>query len=222
VDEIIKSEKSQWQMVPSQWALNDSAKTAMKKAGDMIKRSRAASSFSRIPLKCKGERCVFRGTCTVEDLGLEVRDIEGQVCPLEAAEIINRFGDYLTEFNIDPENKEQSTMLGFVKELVDCDIMSIRAESRLQDEGHFLEDRCVGISQDGEPIFNREISKNYEFKARIDKRRSEILQLLNATPKDKAGSKITIQMDPSTYATSLLKKAKMLSEAMEVEGNPID
>ena len=53
------------------------------------------------------------------------------------------------------------------------------------------------------------------------KRKDAILQLLNATRKDKAGSKVVIDMDPSSYASQLLEKKRQLDD-LRNDDNVID
>jgi hypothetical protein len=52
-------------------------------------------------------------------------------------------------------------------------------------------------------------------------RRNAALQLLNSTPKDKAKKDGTIIIDPSTYASQILKKYKQ-QQKKEQEGEIID
>lgn len=204
--------------VPLQWQVTKVNADAIRKVNLILTSVRGASKYSRLPLRCRGEKCHYRDSCYIESLGIKLEDIEGQMCPIESAEIVTRFNDYLTEFDVDPEDREQTTLTGLIKELVDCDILIMRAEAAIQADGHFLEDRVVGISADGAPIKNKEISKNFEFKAKIEERKNKVLQLLNATPKDKAGSKVTITMDPASYASDLMAKLEEEERSQIIEG----
>ena len=114
------------------------------------------------------------------------------------------------------------SLIGLVKELIDYEVQIRRADHKMASQGDFLEDIVVGISDNGHPIVNKEIAKPIDYKERAIKKKHEILQLLNSTPKDKAGSKININVDPSTYAANLLQRAKEYmnaDEIIEVEPN---
>jgi hypothetical protein len=52
----------------------------------------------------------------------------------------------------------------------------------------------------------------------MQKRKDTVLSLLNATRKDKAGSKLSIEMDPSTYAATLMQRKKELDELKKANG----
>jgi hypothetical protein len=70
---------------------------------------------------------------------------------------------------------------------------------------------------------NKEIAKPIDYKERALKKKHEILQLLNSTPKDKASlNKFGANVDPSTYAANLIQKAKELGEVIDIEPVPVE
>ena len=79
--------------------------------------------------------------------------------------------------------------VGLVKDLIDCEIMIERANQLIAENGGMIKDVVVGISEDGTPLYRPEIHKALEIKERYGKRKDNILQLLNSTPKDKAKTK---------------------------------
>jgi hypothetical protein len=109
-----------------------------------------------------------------------------------------------------------------VKEIVDIDIMLERASRRMASEGDFVEMVVVGMDPEGNPLRRPEIRKSVDFKERMSKRKDTLLSLLNSTRKDKAGSKVTIDMDPSTYAATLLARKKELDAAKANDGIIVD
>jgi hypothetical protein len=110
-------------------------------------------------------------------------------------------------------------MLGLIKELIDYEIQIRRADHKMASQGDFLEDIVVGVTERGHPIVNKEIAKPIDYKERAVKKKHEILQLLNSTPKDKAANtkKVEVSMDPSTYAAQLLAKAKDLDDVKIID-----
>jgi hypothetical protein len=99
-----------------------------------------------------------------------------------------------------------------------------RAGRKMAQEADFIEMVCVGIDADGNAITRPEIRKSVDFKERMQKRKDTLLSLMNATRKDKAGNKVTIDMDPSSYAAYLISRKAEIdrSNAIEVEVEPVD
>jgi hypothetical protein len=197
--------------LPPEWKMNTIGWEALNHAQVSARDVGTKSVYGGIPVVCKGKACAYVDTCPMDVFGIEVDDLKGNRCPVEISEMMELLNKYLIQFNVDIDDPEQIVTVSLIKELVDSDIMLRRADHKIAVEADYLEDRCVAVDpESGKPIYNKEISKNVEFKDRVSKRRHEILQLLNATPKDKAGSKLTVNMDPSTYATQLLAKAREL------------
>ena len=196
---------------PVQWNFNNVAVEAVQKMSSALGSSGKHGIVASIPIICRGDKCPFLETCTMSTLKIDVNDLIGQRCPIEISILMKRFEEYVDYFEIDLENVDQ-VVIGLIKELIDYEIQIERADNAMAKQGDFLENVVVGISADGKPIMNREIAKPVEYKERAIKKKHDILQLLNSTPKDKAGQKLNITMDPSTYAAQLLSKAKELED----------
>lgn len=197
----------------AQWGFSDIGMQALEKMQDSIKKG-SHGITSTIPILCKGEQCPYKDTCPMNNMGIDIETLKGQRCPVEVSKIMNKFDSYVSYFEINPDDVDQ-VVLGLIKELIDYEIQIERADRVMAKEADFLEEVIIGVSPDGREFSNREISKPIEYKERAIKKKHEILQLLNSTPKDKAGQKLQIHMDPSTYASQLLERARELQE-MEV------
>jgi hypothetical protein len=197
---------------PAEWKINREGLEAIEKASESVHKTGGHGIISGIPIICRGDKCPYIDSCPMETLGTKISDIVGQRCPVEISKIMKLFTEYVEQFNIDVDLPENRVVLGLIKELVDYEIQIERADKIMAKDGHFLEDVVVGIDSNGRPIKNKEISKPVDYKERALKKKHEILQLLNSTPKDKAGQKVNIVMDPSTYAAQLVAKAKELQE----------
>lgn len=202
--------------LPSQWRMNEKGMEALKIAKAM--NSTQTGMYANIPIVCNGKRCPFIKTCGIESAGMNVEEIKGQRCPLEIADITKKFQWYVNHLGVEPDNIVD---LGMVKELVDIDMMLERANKRMAAEGDFVEMVVVGVDENGTPLTKPELRKSVEFKERTQKRKDTLLQLLNSTRKDKAGSKIQLEMDPSTYAATLMEKKKQL-DALRNDDTIID
>jgi hypothetical protein len=171
--------------------------------------------YSEIPIVCKGRGCPYYSVCSIKDNeDIDLDQITGSRCPMEIAEMSSLYRAYTEEFDIHELNKNMS-LHGLVKDLIDVDLQINRANKIIAQEAKFLEDILM-FDKAGNEIETRAISKPIEYKERLVKRRNEILQLLNSTPKDKAGSKLTIVRDPSTYYAEVFEKYKN-RDVIEVE-----
>ena len=195
--------------LPPEWRMTNSGLNAVRASQTSISTIGTHGIYAGIPIICKGRQCPFIDTCAMEALHIDVQTLSGQRCPIEIAEIMDLYSKYSYQFGIE-EDCEDMALVGLVKELVDYEIQIRRADHKMASQGDFLEDIVVGIADNGSPIINKEIAKPIDYKERAIKRKHEILQLLNSTPKDKAGSKLNINVDPSTYAAQLIAKAKSM------------
>jgi len=209
--------------LPPEWKMANVGLNALRTAQTAITNIGVHGIYAGIPIMCKGRQCPFIDTCAMEALHIDVSTLAEarQRCPIEIAEIMSLYGKYTQQFGID-STCEDMVMMGLVKELIDYDIQIRRADHKMASQADFLEDIVVGVSDNGHPIVNKEIAKPVEYKERALRKKHEILQLLNSTPKDKAGTKLNINMDPSTYAASLLSKARELGLVIDIASDAIE
>lgn len=182
--------------LPRAWNLSPKGREAINTAVAMSKTKHGL--YASIPMLCKAEACPYASVCPLVDMG---QAPEGERCPLEIAMILNRYEDYSKEFGIDDRNIVD---MGLVKDLIDYDIQLFRAENKIAIQGDFVEDIVVTITEGGEAITNPKLSQATEYKDKIMNKRFKILELMNSTRKDKAGDKLTLSLDPSSYAAQLM------------------
>lgn len=196
--------------LPPNWKISHKGKKAIEMAQAMI--STRHGLYASIPLVCKGNDCPHISTC-----GLDLYDMspEGERCPLEIAKMDQLYKKYANELEIDEESQIDLSLL---KELIDVEITIDRADSLLAQEGSFIQDVTVSVTENGHRVTRPEIHKAAEIKDKLSKRKQEVMKNLNATRKDKAKEK-KIEYDPATYASELIKKGK---EKMKEEQNTID
>ena len=171
----------------------------------------AHGMYSDVPIRCQGSSCPYYNSCTLAS-EIDLTTINGDPCPIEVAEIIALYNAYYKEFRIDIN--DNMSLEGLLHELIDKDIQIRRADKYISIEADFLED-VITYDKFGNEITTRVISQPIEYKERLMKRRGDLLQLLHATPKDKAGMMLTIN-DPSSYAASIIRKYKDI-EVIEIE-----
>lgn len=184
---------------PSAWKLSDAGIAAIKHGVAMNKTKHGM--YASIPMLCRGKECAYAEVCPMLQQGF---DPTGERCPLEISLILTRFEDYKEEFNV---LEDDFVDMSLIKDLIDYDVQLMRAENKMAMDGDFTEENVVGIDDStGDPIVQKKISNAAEYKDRVIAKRHKVLELMNSTRKDKAGSKLTIQMDPSSYAADLMRQ----------------
>lgn len=198
--------------LPDTWGTSDKIKKAITKS---IGRQRVKHGlYASIPMVCRGEGCVYKDTCP---LFITNEHPEGERCPIEISHILTKFQSYTTELDIDQDNVIDMTL---VKDLIDLDVQIARADNKLAIDGDFIQMVTMAITEDGDEIQNPAIHKAVEYKDRLLKKRHDVLQLLHSTRKDKAGDKLTIQLDPSTYASQLMAQAAQMQDRKIIDIDP--
>lgn len=191
--------------LPAEWKLSEAGMTAVQIAHAMA--STKHGLYASIPMLCKAEGCPYAEVCPLVEMG---RAPKAERCPIEIARILKKYDDYTDELQIDPVNGSIID-LTLVKDLIDLDIQITRADNKLAIDGDFIQEQVVGISEaTGEAITTPAIHKAIDYKERLLKKRHDVLQLLHSTRKDKAGDKLTISMDPSSYAAKLMEQANKM------------
>lgn len=182
--------------LPKAWRISDKGMQAIKTAVGMAQTKHGL--YAAIPMLCKAEACPYASVCPLAEMGEAPK---GERCPLEIAMILKRYEEYSMEFNIDENNVVD---MGLVKDLIDYDIQMFRAENKIAVQGDFVEDVVITVTEGGEAITAPQLSKATEYKDKIMTKRLKILELMNSTRKDKAGDKLQISLDPSSYASQLM------------------
>jgi len=184
--------------LPSSWKISEKGIEAIKFGVAMNKTKHGM--YASIPMLCKGEECQYASVCPILDQGY---DPTGERCPLEISLIMTRYEDYKEEFGA---SDDDFVDMSLIKDLIDYDVQLMRAENKMAIDGDFVEDVVVTVTENGDEITNKQLSKATEYKEKITNKRHKVLELMNSTRKDKSGAKVQVSMDPSSYAASLLKE----------------
>lgn len=168
---------------------------------------------AKVPLMCGGEEvCPFADACPfVEIYREDERPVVpvGRQCPIEKEMIAYWVAKYMDEFEVDPENQSEVSL---ITEMAELDIYDYRATLLLSEPGNanMMQEIVVGVNADGNPIYNEDIHKAFELKERVKRRKTAILESLVGTRKEKykrdAALKKRSEDDPSKQAASLKKK----------------
>lgn len=193
--------------LPAAWGSSDRMKKALQSS--LIAGGVKHGLFAAIPMVCRGaDRCAYADTCA---LAMQQMEPEGERCPIEISHILTKYKAYTQELSIDEENIVDMTL---VKDLVDLDVQIARADNKLAIDGDFIQMVTVTITEEGDEIQNPAIHKAVEYKDKLLKKRHDVLQLLHSTRKDKAGDKLTVTLDPSSYAAQLMVQAQQMKNGV--------
>lgn len=194
--------------LPSAWGSSQRLMKAVEKSIPQLKMKHGM--YAAIPIVCRGHECPYAKTCPLLREGLAPT---GERCPIEISMILTKFEDYCSEFDIDQQNVVDMSM---VKDLIDVEIQINRADNILAIDGSFMQEIVVAVSENGDEIVNPQIHKASDYKDRLLKRKHDILHLMNSTRKDKAGDKLTVQLDPSSYASKLMAQVAEMNHGRKV------
>lgn len=207
---MLKEQKTQEDLlktVPSTWKMSSKGLDAVKKSVALY--NTEFGLYASIPMICKGDECIYATMFPHLHEGLSE---SGERCPVEVAFILSKYDAYTKELEIE---KEDAVDMSILRDIIDYDIQIMRAENKMANDGDFVKDVIVSVNENGAPIMQEQITKAAEYKDKIQTKRNKSLEMLNSTRKDKAGTKLSVVMDPSTYAKSLLAANQNVS----IEGN---
>lgn len=195
-------------LVPPMWNMSADGVKAVQKIKERNDKSGVMRYYSSLPMKCRGKhKCIYKESCYLESMDLENQIDE--VCPIEVELILSYLQKYVEEFQIENINdSKNTTLIGLLKDLIDMELQIERANKRLMEDGDYLEDRVIAVSEGGDKITNKEINQHVNYKLKMQEKKAQILDLLHATPKNKAKQQESRTFDPSTYAKEILAKAK--------------
>lgn len=213
INEVVASQSElitpNQESISNTWGLSETSNKALKLAQEIHNTKHGL--YAAIPMVCKENDCPYASVCPILKMGLTTY---GERCTLEISLITKKYQNYMDELKID---EEDSVDLSLLKDLIDYDVQILRAENKMAVDGDFVKDQVIGVDENGDPIVQEQISNAANYKDKIQMRRNKTLELLNSTRKDKAGTKINVTMDPSSYATELLKKAEARKEVFNTE-----
>jgi len=172
-----------------------------------------------LPIICLGCECPNKHICPLDKGGIAPL---GNECPIERISMIEWRHQYIKSLGIDINDKIQSEM---VDELVEIDIFNkfrfpaILSKSLVG----FQEDVNTYSDKTGSLIQSRkEVSKAFEAKMAMARRREIILKELLATPMQKVKHKINKAHDLATDIMDLTAKAEVTIETIDNEKNTTD
>lgn len=213
MSEIEKSNKSNFMkqfeslrpdlFFPESWTEDEK-----EKAVDLIRPQKTRTAmFSSIPMNCEAERCIFASTCPLLKENLAPR---GKACPIEMGMVAQFTAEYMQQLEVNPNNLVEVSM---VRDLVDQEVQYLRKTKLLAKE-HFVQENIIGVDQDGNPIFKKELHLAVELEDKLHKRRKDLRNQLLATREAKA--KVgQVQLDTAQAISEIIGKVQSIETSRE-------
>jgi hypothetical protein len=175
------------------------------------KMSTGAATFS--PMRCAGAACPFAQDCPLvqmKSLTPHGKAPVGKSCILEETMMKESIMNYLTEYEVDPNN---FTELGICTELAEIEILQWRLTMSLRrpENAQLVIEQAIGIDrQSGDAIVQLQVSPLFEQKQKLATRKSKLIKLMVGDRQEKykkeAALKQKVDNDPSSQMSSLKKQ----------------
>ncbi len=185
---------------PTAWTKNPAAVEAIQIAKRL--RNTKHGLYAQVPIICKSDGCPYKESCPLFSMDIAPH---GEKCPIEIAAIEDLFDRYCDDLKIDKNDVNSTVDLLMVKDLVDIDVSLLRCDQKMAIDADFIIQNAVGMTADGDPILKQELHPVVEYKEKLRNSKNKTLQLLNTTRRDKQGTKIVMELDPSQRASQMLK-----------------
>lgn len=185
---------------PTAWTQNPAAVQAIEVAKRL--RNTKHGLYASVPIICKSESCPYRQSCPLIEMQIAPH---GEKCPIEIAAIEDLFERYCADLKIDRDDPRNTVDLLMVKDIVDIDVSLLRCDNKMAIDADFIIQNAIGMTEEGEAIVKQELHPVVEYKDKLRASKNKMLQLLNSTRRDKEGTRITVEMDPSQRAAQMMK-----------------
>lgn len=193
---------------------------------DVIKKAKQVHSmkhglFASVPIICKDLACPYKDVCTIDIADRHM----GSRCPMEAAAIVSRFETWCRHFKIDIDgNKikdEDIADVSLIKDLVENEVQTIRAENRIAMTGDFIGKTIVEVDKNCTVHEEDTVTPEAEFKLSLQEKRYKILTLLNATRKDKVNT-LNNSNSASGKMQSIFEKVNKIIDGIDIDNIDFD
>jgi hypothetical protein len=171
----------------------------------------ATGTTAMVPLYCAGARCPFAARCPLQQMS---KAPLGRQCLIETQLLKAYVLQYFEEFDIDPANW---TEVAYVNELAEIDIYLLRLNMLLArpENAELVTDQTVGISHEGEPILQKQISPYMEQKDKLYNRRSKVIKLMVGDRQEKYKKEAALKMRLDKDASSAMAETRAKLESLQ-------
>ena len=176
--------------------------------------STGAAQFS--PMECAGADCPFARRCPLVAMPSSTRHGKspvGQQCLLEVTMLRDGTINLIREYEVDPNN---FTEFNLVSEIAEIEVLQWRLNMLLSrpENASLVLDQVVGVSRDGDPIVQQQVSPIFEQKQKLANRKTKLVKLMVGDRQEKykkeAALKQKTEVDASSTMAEVKKNLKIL------------
>lgn len=176
--------------------------------------------FANTPILCQGDACAYCNVCKVPH-NLRIADTR---CPMEAGALVARYKYWLAHFNIDSSKEEfkedDRADVSLIVDLVKTEVMIMRTENKIAIDGDFIAETIVDVDKKCHEHRENCLHPALEYQMKLIKQKNDILRLLNATRKDKAG--LLKPEQPNSESVTIIQTVKKRAMEKNIDLNKID
>ena len=181
------------------WQLSEQGKRAKSIASKMHNTTHGL--YASIPIICKSKECPYSDSCYLYNMGEEPY---AEPCPIEVSTVEDLAQRYMEELEINPNDMVDISM---VRDVIDMDISIMRCNKKLAADADIVQEVVAGVSEHGDEFTQPQIHKAYDLQLRLMRQRSQILDKLHATRKEKAKDDRSSSIDFTDYIKQLKNRA---------------
>lgn len=174
---------------------------------------------SALAMKCKGLRCHMIDICPLHKAKLTLPVNES--CPVEESLMQEWVQRTLSALAIDPSLPENAVDVNMVFELAGMELIRWRASWHLHNEAALVEERIVGYSPQGEPIYDEKPKMALLISERYAKVVGKLREQLLATRRSQAQVG-KVSNDVSVRGANMVAKAKEIALRRRNKQIPVD
>lgn len=196
------------------WGLSAAEITQAKMSSEKYKMKHGM--FASVPLICKDSKCPYAKVCSIPS----GQRTTGGRCPVEIGAILTRFEYWCRHFGLNIEEEfirdEDLVDATLIRDLVDNEIQTMRAENKLAITGDFIAETLSTVDNKGNPWYVDTVTPEAEFKMTLQEKRYKIFNQLNSTRKDKA-KELNNQLSPSEKTLSIFKELQAKTQDLNLD-----
>jgi hypothetical protein len=176
----------------------------------------STGSTAMVPLICMGrEDCPFSGRCPLAEIE---KCPVGRACLLELNMIKQYILEYMTDYQVDPDN---FTEVSYCRDLAEIEIYLWRLNVNLAKPANaeLIVNQPMGTDRNGNPILQKQVSPFMDLKEKLLARKSRIIKLMvgdrQERYKKEAALKKKEEDDVSSTQAKLREKIEELQRKLE-------
>jgi hypothetical protein len=213
--------------------INLNEEEAGKLTRQLKRMSTGSSQFA--PMECAGAACPFANRCPLVQMRSSSdshpshgKAPVGQQCLLEVTMLRDGTINLIREYEVDTNN---FTEFNLVTEIAEIEVLQWRLNMLLSrpENASLVLDQVVGVSGDGTPIMQQQVSPIFEQKQKLANRKTKLIKLMVGDRQEKykkeAALKQKTEVDASSTMASIKKDLRVLQTEIDEqlqEVNTID